>query len=356
MDNLIETLKKVVDILGVSALVLLGLDTLRAIIAYMGVFNPQTKILGRIIYGNVKRETDAITSALKEMGFSSENSQKVQKSFRSISKDIAVQGGVQKEDAAIQLVILLATYTVKFDDTIIYGWESTSASQYYIDTMEISHNKEDLKKMSSIMAHLIYKHKYKKPDVIFSPKGGNPLFAKQVADSYGSQLLISKSSTDKSKVTIVGQNNTEYSIPAFKVNYEGSWSFFESPKKQHGIVLDCNVSGGSQLLGIVKDIKNLADSNPSLKNFSVPTECFVLFRADEDDDRPGDDINKKFSDYNCKIYRFFDLDESIKKDLYQLKERSIEQRRTLSYYNPSDIDEANKIIEKLKQKKKYYYI
>lgn len=346
IEQIVTTIKSITftDILTF----LLALDTLRAVIAFLGWINPRSKF-GRIIYG--KQDVHIISAALQELGYSSDSSDAIAQKMEETARSFSGNASITEENAAEHLVALLANYTVKFDRAIQYGGRSISHSCFYIDTMEIPHNEADMQEMASLMCQLINSKRAnkseEKPNVIATPKGGNPFLAKEVARVMSSDLMISKSSTDKSRVSGLG----EHTINEFKINYEGSWTVFDSQLEQSCIVVDCNTSGGSQLLDIVQSIRNLITKEGTSAKLQEPDEAYVLFRADLD----GENIDQKFSDVNCSLFRYFDLDEDTKEDLYKLKQACQERGRSVSVYYPEDKADIQRIIESLKRNKKFYY-
>lgn len=323
----------------ISAILLL--DTIRAIIAMMGWINPDAKYAW-IVYGRYK--SSLIATGLKELGFESQRSSEIAKNLRSISKQERETYGINEKNAAEQLIILLAKYIVHFDQPIQYGGKRTTTSSYYFDTMEMSHNQEDLQVMTSIMVKLYAsKGNKEKPQVIVTPKGGNPLFAQSVAKYYTAFFVVAKSKNDKSRITSVG-DGTDMD---FRINYEGSWRVADTKSKEKTVIVDCNTSGASQLIDIISDLKKFSEGN-SLP-IVPPEAAYVLFRADL-----GRDVDQLFSDYNCKLYRFFDLDEELKNQIYQLKV-SVGDNRSPDLYYENDKKQVSSIIQNMKSKKLYYY-
>lgn len=331
----------VLDILTYLALALLSLDTLRAIIAMIGWVKPNAKY-SWIIYGRYSK--NLVESTLKELGFSSTKSKLITKKIKEITKEVSNKG-VTEENAVKLLISILAKYTVKFENPIQYGGTKTTKSDYYIDTMEISHHEEDREMLSAIMVLLVNKKTKasKKPNTIITPKGGNPLFAMEVAELYGASFLMAKSKADKSRIKSINGDDSM----SFKINYEGALHAEKLPSGKC-IILDCNTSGGSQLLDIVNDIQNVATKI----DIPIPKEIYVLFRADE----RHSDIDKKFSDRHCTLYRFFDLDEETKKDIYDLKVKyeNNGQAELDIYYKEVDRD-IEAIITKIKNKNNFHY-
>lgn len=325
---------------------LLSLDTIRALLAMLGWISPDWR-WAWIFYGRYERTL--ILSALKDLGYSQEKSNEIVKSMRKISRQLPLMSGVREENADIQLVLLLANYIEEFPTGIQYGDSGYLKSNYYIDTMEILHHPDDLKCLNAIMLYLLKrKGPSMSPDVIITPKGGHPLFAQSVAMELKSTLLVAKSGDDKSRIA----GNAGYdSLDLFKINYEGSWNILQSKKKSNCIVLDCNTSDGNQLLSVVVEINTLITNSKKHIKLKKPKKVFVLFCTDGQ----GEDINHKFIEHEIVLIRFFDIDESIKQMLYEMKSRCNGENRRPSFFNDSDKQEAEKIIEKLKTENKYYY-
>lgn len=350
MDRIIEMVNNIISCVPLMIIgVILGMDSIRAVIASLGIFDPDKK-LGRLIYG--RRDRMIISSALRELGYSSQTSDDMVINMKKIPKGVYMaNAGVKAEDASVQLIIMLSKYMLEFNDIILYGGESLTKSNYYIDTMEISHNKEDMQKLSAMMIYLLYSEgkRKKAPEVIITPKGGNPIFIQAVANALNSHIIVAKASSDKSKIKT--SDELTYSHNEFLVNYEGSWFLEKENNKKSCVVMDCNASGGSQLLEIVKEIRKLSIARNSPVMLKVPSDVFILFRADVD----GDNIDYKFNAYKCKIHRFFDLNEEAKSKMYKLKSSRQEKGRLPSYYCDEDVKEAQDIIKYLKDNGLYYY-
>ena len=332
-----------IDILTNVLLSILTLDSIRAVIAMLGWIKPESKF-SWIIYGRYDR--NILMSALKDMGYSQEKANGVIQDLRKTAEKYQSLTGVKKDNSGIHLIILLSKYIEKFCQ-IQYGRKTLSNSNYYIDTMEISHSKKDLEIMVMIMIWLIKENLNVKPDIILVPKGGNPLFAQAVASAFDVGLIVVKSSDDNSRIITTEKD----SIALFKINYEGSWKFLTNKTKSKTIVLDCNTSGGSQLLKLIHDTKKIIDDSQGQINLDSPKNAFVLFCVD----KQGEKIDEKFSHSNSTLYRYFDLDEDTKKLLYDLKEQCKNENRLPDYYMESDRKKAQEIIDELKQKNKYYY-
>ena len=323
---------------------LLSLDTIRALIAMTGWVKPEAKF-SWIIYGRYER--NLIVTGLKELGFQPQKSEEISNNLRMVSKNEREIYGITEKNAAEQLVILISKYIVYFDRPIQYGGVRTTTSSYYIDTMEMCHNEKDKQIMTSIMAHLYAKKgDSSKPEVIVTPKGGNPLFAQAVANHYAASFIVAKSKGDKSRITSV----TDDAVTDFRINYEGSWNVIASHNTPNCIIVDCNTSGGSQLIDIVNDLRRIS-LKADTAEIPTPTAAYVLFRADSGKEL---DINQKFQDNSCKLFRFFDLDEDIKEQIYQLKQ-SVGADRDPDLYYSNDKKQVDDIIQHMKEKNLFFY-
>lgn len=323
---------------------LLSLDTIRAIIAMTGWVKPEAK-LSWIIYGRYER--NLVTAALKELGFQKQKSEEILKNLSEVAENERDAYGITNDNAAEQLIILIAKYIVHFNKPIQYGGRKTTTSSYYIDTMEMAHNEKDKQMMGAIMAHLYSSKGNKvKPEIVVTPKGGNPLFGLSVAEYYSADFIIAKSKNDKSRVTTVGND----AYMDFRINYEGSWSISGSLGDQKYIIVDCNISSGSQLIDTANDLRKIMASLGGAKTGS-PTEVYVLFRADSSAER---DIDRKFDDNQCRLYRFFDLDEELKEEIYQLK-KSVGDERSPEMYYKNDKERVEKIIQHMREKGLFFY-
>ena len=337
------------SILILLFIVILFVDTIRSIIASLGWIRRDSKV-GRFVYG--KNEKNILISALREMGYSSEKTEKNAKSMRALAADLSKKTNVKEKDADIWLILLLAKYTEMFSNEISYGGNISLQSHYFIDSMGISHNKEDLYILNSLMHHLLTRklHGGKKPDVIISLKGGNPIFARAVAVDLNSKLINAKPKDDNSRINDSVESESD-SIDAFKINFEGAGHVLESKEKLSCIILDCNTSDGEKMRDAIAEINRVASKNKKKFKLKYPKQAFVLFCTPSSEI----DIEEIFSTLGVSLVRYFDVDESTRKKLYKLKERCKDERRMPSFFYKSDKEEAGQILQYIKQNNKYYY-
>ena len=332
------------DVFTCIILGILSLDTIRALIAMTGWVKPDAK-LSWLIYG--RRDKNTVISALKELGFNQEKSDYVVRNFRKLVRDLPRMTGITADNAALQLIVLLSKYTVKFPNEVRYGEEEGSTSNYYVDTMEISHDPEDIKKLRAIMTYLLATKVTLKKDVIISPKGGNPIFARGFADSIHGQLLVAKPMDDNSRITGDNVDTLEH----FKINYEGSWKILNKHKKDRAYIIDCNTADGTQLLNILSEINRIKYKCGKSFPLDIQSQVFVLFCANA----KGTNIDIKFESHKAELIRYFDLDEQAKQLLLELKNRCITEDREPDCVNEDDLRFANSIMKHLKDQKLWYY-
>ena len=113
------------DVFTYIILGILSLDTIRALIAMTGWVKPDAK-LSWLIYG--RRDKNTVVTALKELGFNQEKSDYIVRNFRQLVRELPSMTGITADNAALQLIILLSKYTVKFPDEVRYGEEESSTS------------------------------------------------------------------------------------------------------------------------------------------------------------------------------------------------------------------------------------
>ena len=331
----------------------LTVDGFRAVIAMLGVVPRNNKWLSRLIYG--KYDRIVLYEALKDLGYPQRDAEALVSGLQK-SAPVNRPSGVNKENVTMQVLAVLANYIQKFPRNIQYGGTTFSNSTYYIDTMEAVHDDKMLSVLVDAMVVLISETlKGKKPDVIFTPKGGNPILAKAVADSFSAKLVVVKpKKNDKSRANLSGSLTPEEEFLLFKSNYEGAWTVAtHAGESQLGIVIDCNASGGSQLHEIAGDLNRLIDKLATTDyklNIKKIRDVFVLFRADT----RHKNVDKKFGDIGLHIHRFFDLQEPEKESLYELYETHLTET-PVDVYSPADENEIQKITEQLSREGKLYW-
>ena len=298
------------------------------------------KFLGRLVYG--RYEADVVAQAFQELGYSKKAADSQHNSLRASISKMRGTTTVTRKNAPIHLVLLLAKYCIKFEQEVSYGGNTISRSKYYLDTMGMVHDKNDLKTLCDLMIFLLDSVERNKPDVIIAPKGGNPLLAAQLATYLEKPFIIVKSPGEKSKVTSSSQQEQ------YHVNYEGSSCLSDSDLLQTCALIDCNLSGGSQLKSIIKELNKMPKDVAKINKIE---HAYVLFRVDD----RHQNVEDEFRNLNVSLHRFFDLDESIKDMIYGIKREAEQENRAINPTYSKDWDMAREIVAALKKHKKYFY-
>lgn len=322
-------------------MLLLALDTCRAFVATWGIVPRHWPILGRVVYG--KRDEDLVKSVLLQLGYNKKETNKILERFLNKKNP----GRIKFKDPVGYLLNILSQYTAEFESEISYGFmakdKRTSYSRYYISTMDAVHDAECLRYLSVLMANLINKYHNNRVDFIIVPKGGNPVLAQSVASQLGIDLVIAKDQNDSARPLQIGGEHDEKLL--FEIRYEGVKKVLEKEnKKKIGILLDCNTSGGTQLRSIVEEF-NMYISTGAY-NIEPIKDVFVLFKLVKKDLNGNElKIEDSFTDIGCKLYRYFDLDESDKAFLVKIPEDD--------YY--SNAEQLDTLVSNIKEKNHLYY-
>lgn len=322
-------------------MLLLALDTCRAFVATWGIVPRHWPILGRVVYG--KRDEDLVRSVLLQLGYNKKETNKILEKF--INKKNTEK--IKIKDPVGYLLNILSRYTAEFESEISYGLvaknKRASYSRYYVSTMDAVHDADSLRYLSIIMANLIDKYHKNSVDFIIVPKGGNPVLAQTVASQLGIDLVIAKDQNDSARPPQTGGEHDKKLL--FEIRYEGVKKVLEEEKKKKiGILLDCNTSGGTQLRSIVEEFNMYLSTGEY--NIEPIKDVFVLFKLVKKDANGNEiKIEKSFTDIGCKLYRYFDLDESDKAFLVGLPEDD--------YY--SNVEQLDTLVSNIKEKKHLYY-
>lgn len=314
------------DIFTNIIFILLGIDTIRVIINALGFYKEEWPF-SWIIYG--KKRPSTIEEALIKLGYSKQ----ITRNITDIISPAKVFRHLDKKDdewCYSNLIKLINRCMVKYDRAVNYG---NSMTEYYIDTMSGFHKSDENKHiMHELMIYLLKKHKKFSPSFIITPKNGNPLFGWNIASSLNIPILLHKHKNESSRVSPREAESEVCTAPSlFNVNFEGA-SLLDVNKKSEGILLDCNISGGSQIIWAGEEFKKLITLQ-GVNNKRCPTikYAFALFRVDDDSK-----ADKQFIDAGIEIKCILKLSEDVKHKIFDLKE------------NPSDAD-ISVIIEELKK-------
>lgn len=242
------------------------------------------------------------------------NAQEIEKLRLANTRRHYLTMGITEPEVKRRLLSILSSNVVSFDVEIKYGNSTPSQSRFYIDTMSASLNPEGLIDMTEIMLYLLSRRTQDAPpiDFVLAPKSGNVLLAQSVAKNLSVRCIYRKSANNNSRArfasTGIDREGTNFKV----VNLEG----FEQVKSYalacgrplYGVCLDCNCSGGGEMVNTVEEFNRVADTMPDL--FRKVSEGFILYRPDQSE------IKSRCADGSpITLTRYFDLTEKQKEIL-----------------------------------------
>ncbi len=307
---------KIIDGITSFILIILALSTARDIVLKFFSIEPNTKI-GKIFYN--KYDKLIIEQTFKEFGL-----KKGQLLYSPTLRQRKIATPEKK------LVSLISKYTHFLNNTVQYGENTPINTNYYINTMEASHNKDDLTQMVELIIELISYHAKFDFDFILTSKKGNVLLNTEISADLKKVSIFRKSDRDSSKIVMVDEEHG----PLID-NFEGvkGLNNCSQAKKYKGIVIDCNASGGKEILKTMDEFNTAIDTNKLNDKFEKIKSAFILFRVDS-----IEDIDNKFSEKGYSLFRYFDLTEDIKS---KIKNKS---GKVLSVWKNKDLRFIDNII------------
>ena len=287
-------------------LFILAVSTIRDVIASLGVV-PRRCRFSWIFYGRYDR--DLVKTVLsEELHYTDQDADQF---VHGMTKG-ELERNRKREPKVYYRMLIDVIRKCMIQGDAIYGSTHTN---YYIHTMMGSQDDEIRETMCELMVHLILERmKIKKIDsidFIIVPKSGNSRLGQAIAEKLNARCILHKSKTDKAYAKTDDSSDANYMIN-YNINFEGAY-YLEKGKPLRGVVLDCNTSGGSQLLEAVKEFNTLIDHSRDIK-FKKIEDVFTLFRADMDD---GKNIDSNFADQGCRLHRIFDLTEPYKERIFK---------------------------------------
>ena len=342
MQNFNNFLLGIINSISIIVLFILAIATIRDVVIKFG-FRPKRGFLSR--WFNSIYEIQLLKDALKDMGYSESETEEI---FR-INKETENKFKGLKCPEYLVSLIVNCIYTLSSEKE--YGNISKQKSKYYIPTMEMVHNDEYLVILTTIMCSLIINDKERKNDTldfIIVPKSGNPLLANSVAKRFKANLLVLKEKEEESSIKIEIEEDP---IIYFKVNFEGGNELIKKAdakrnKKLNGIVVDCNASGGIQVLEVINKFNVMVEKG--VINAEYVNVAYVLFRVDDSENKFD---NKMINTNGYRLVRYFDLDETLKSELSNYAS----EKKAIDYSKKDNIEIIDGFINKLEQSEKMHY-
>lgn len=317
------------SVLSAIILFVLALDSLRAVIAMLGIVPYENRFWGRLIYG--RRDRELLKQVLKDLGYTEKEAVAGVKRLSATSREYSIP----IEEMPLKLIQLIGEATIFVEQQIQYGNSGASKSHYYINLMGIAHKQPELDHLKLILHHEIAEARIDY-DFYIVPKGGNILLAQKVASDYNKLLIIAKDKTDAARPKGVEEKYLD------EINFEGLNVLLEVDKgrRLRGAVIDDNAAGGSQLLGITKGFNEIIRE----RNYKIEpiTDCYVLFKLAKVNNKTNKyiDDDKQFREINCELHRYFDLSESLKAYIYN-------SVRNTTYYDSGQLQMLRNIFESI---------
>jgi hypothetical protein len=306
----------ILGILSVSTLI----TVLRLVLVQIDIV-PKDRKLSFLVYGN---SVDLNRKILSDIGFPIENTRNRISKFN-----------IPKDSEIFDKILCVCINSIyKTENRNYYGNDTQVNTQYYVNTMEAVHDKGNLEDMVNGILDLCGRFCKRSPDFIITPKSGNPILAYGITKQDPSKFtILIKSPRDSSRLTGI-------EMEAMHINNEGINRLLEHIKNNkierrlYGIAVDCTASGGRNLKEAIKSFNETIVEQYKEK-FEKITEAAVLFRVDS-----VQDIDKDFESNKMKIYRFFDLTEEIKKEMYEIQ---ISKKTPILYNDRSHIKHINEL-------------
>ena len=208
-------------------------------------------------------------------------------------------------------------------------------SNYFINTLEASYIEQDLNLMKMAILRLISESGFvQNIDFILFLKNGNQTLAREVFKDAGTITYICKIDEYSSYFP-----TNEADIDKYSIQYENLDSLLtqarlvDSDSRLNGIVIDCSVSTGMGLTDSINHFNKLLEKNSNLLINKIE-HAFVLYCHQDFDD----------SNVSFKLHRYFDMDEEIRKMIYN---------DIMTSDNKGE--GAKKVYNKLKEKKRIHY-
>ncbi|MCL2321559.1 MAG: hypothetical protein FWC47_05555 [Oscillospiraceae bacterium] len=301
-----------IDIIGWIILTILAIDGIRDTIARVGWFPLNSGRISNFIYG--RSDEKIIEKALISLGYEKSEATKIK--YGMTKSRINELHQMTAKICYRKLIQIIKKCLIK-TPSMRYG---SSTTNYYIHTMMGSQNQDILKDMSELLIHQILQdYSDSLPDFVIVPKSGNPLLGRYVASQLRAQCILYKDPNEKSYANNpdadLGNSNPGLD---FQINFEGAY-YLDEKKPLKGIVIDCNVSGGTQLYNATKAF------NAIIEQMALPYQkiqnIYTLFRVDD----AHMNIDTFFEQNgNLKLHRIFDLTEQIKEEIANLSDDDID--------------------------------
>lgn len=220
----------------------------------------------------------------------------------------------------LNLIVLLGNHTKYFINKVYCDRNKTLQIHYMVNTLEASHNRQELQIMTDIVKALYYKRIHTNPnepiDFIISIKGGNVLLVNNFINSIGDEIIHITFNRNLfyESLGITGSNDHDRKVgKEFKFeNINEIIRLSETNRnvrKLNGMVIDCSFSSGDGILQCVKNFKEIVEK----ENLNINTNLSVRTIYSH----VNNDISSELERLGCDIEYLISLTGDTREDLFK---------------------------------------
>lgn len=237
-----------------------------------------------------------------------------------------------------RILIMDGKHIKKFPDGYFHRLKFATEirSEYFINSLEASYMEDDLNVMTLAIRRLLEESNLHNIDFVLFLKNGNQMLARNIFKNDRSIIYICKIDEHSSYIP----QGASPSIGSYSIQYENlDWLLASANantnnRNLNGIAIDCSISTGEGLKDSINHFNSLLEANRNLRINKIE-HAFILYCHNKDFDD---------SSISFKLHRYFDMDEEIRRMIYE--EISLSDNK---------IAGAKKVYNSLKKKKQIHY-
>lgn len=236
-------------------------------------------------------------------------------------------------DLLVNIIIILGNHTKYFINKVYCDRQKTIQVHYMVNTLEASHNKQELQIMTD-MAKLFYNEKIQSNpdnpiDFIISIKGGNVLLVSNLINSLGNEIihLTFNRNLFYESMGVVESNDHDRKVGK-DIKFENINELIrlseanKNLRKLNGMIIDCSYSSGDGILQCVKNFKEIVDN----ENLNINTNLSVRTIYSH----VNKDITMELDTLGCDMECVISLTDDIREKLYQKIRNEKDDNKKLS--------------------------
>lgn len=225
-----------------------------------------------------------------------------------------------KSDIFVNLIILLGNHTKYFINGVYCDRGKTMPVHYMVNTLEASHNKQDLQIMTDIVKLFYNKrilHNSNKPiDFIISIKGGNVLLVSNLINTLGDEITHITFNRNLFYESLgITESNVHDKKIAKDIKFENINELIRLSnankkfRKLNGMIIDCSFSSGEGILQCVKNFQKIVES----ENLNINTNLSVRTIYSH----VNHNISDELKELGCDLEYLISLTDDIRKELFE---------------------------------------